>query len=231
MARRHNEGHRIGHAGWLRAAVLGANDGLLSTASLIIGVASGSASHTTVLLTGAAGLMAGAMSMAAGEYVSVSSQSDTEKADLRREEDELRNDPAAEAMELAGIYRQRGLDAELADEVARQLMAKDALKAHAQDELGLSEMTAANPLQAALASAASFAIGAAPPVLVALVAPQSLAVVTIAVVTMIALAGLGAAGARIGGAPIGAAVARVSFWGALAMVVTAGLGHLFGAAI
>jgi VIT1/CCC1 family predicted Fe2+/Mn2+ transporter len=211
--------------------VLGANDGLLSTASLIIGVASGSASHATVLLTGAAGLMAGAMSMAAGEYVSVSSQADTEKADLRREAQELRTNPDAETRELSGIYQKRGLDPELAQDVARQLMATDALKAHAQDELGLSDVTAANPLQAALASAASFAVGAAPPVVVALFVPQGLAVIAIAVVTMVALAALGAAGAKIGGAPIAAAVVRVSFWGALAMIVTAGLGHVLGAAI
>ncbi len=231
MARHHIERHRMGSIGWLRAAVLGANDGLLSTASLMVGVASGAASHVVILLTGAAGLAAGAMSMAAGEYVSVSSQHDTEIADLRKEADELRQDPKAEAAELAGIYEQRGLDPQLAVEVARQLMARDALKAHAQDELGLSDTTAARPLQAALASALAFAAGAVPPLLVALLVPVKIVTPSIAAVSLVTLAVLGAVGARIGGARVGVAVARVTFWGALAMLVTAGLGHLFGTAL
>jgi VIT1/CCC1 family predicted Fe2+/Mn2+ transporter len=200
--RRHREHHTVGRLGWLRAGVLGANDGLLSTASLIIGVASAASSHSAILLTGAAGLIAGSLSMAAGEYVSVSSQYDAERADLRREAEELREDPKAEEAELAGIYIKRGLTRDLALQVASQLMAKDALKAHAHDELGLSDATAARPLQAAFVSAASFALGALPPLLVAVLVPRSIVVVGIAVLSLVVLAILGAIGARIGGGSI-----------------------------
>ena len=229
MARRkHPEGHSVGRLGWLRAAVLGANDGLLSTASLIIGVAAASTTRSAILIAGFAGLIAGAMSMAAGEYVSVSSQHDAESADLKREMAELRDSPEAEQAELTGIYVQRGLEPELAGEVARQLMMHNALEAHARDELGLSEQTAARPLQAAFASATAFALGAAPPLGIALVVPQHLVVPAIAATSLVVLAVLGAAGARTGGAPMTAAVLRVTFWGALAMLVTAGIGRLFG---
>lgn len=231
VRRKHPEGHKIGRLGWLRAAVLGANDGLLSTASLIIGVASAHAEHGAILIAGVAALIAGAMSMAAGEYVSVSSQADSERADLKREAAEIRHDPDAERAELAGIYRTRGLDADLAGRVAAQLMAKDALEAHARDELGLSEETKARPLQAAMASAVSFALGASPPLAIAALAPQKLIVAGIAAAALAVLAGLGALGARAGGAPMGAAVVRVMFWGALAMLVTAGVGHLFGTSV
>jgi VIT1/CCC1 family predicted Fe2+/Mn2+ transporter len=232
MARRpHLERHRVGRLGWLRAAVLGANDGLLSTASLIVGVASAQTSHTAILIAGVAALFAGAMSMAAGEYVSVSSQADSEKADLKREAAELKSDPKAERAELAGIYRKRGLDPELAEQVAGQLMAGDALQAHARDELGLSEETTAKPLQAALASALSFALGAGPPLAVAAFAPQGAVVAAIGATTLVVLAVLGGAGAKAGGAPMPAAIVRVTFWGALAMLVTAGIGHLFGTVV
>jgi VIT1/CCC1 family predicted Fe2+/Mn2+ transporter len=233
MARRkHLERHKVERLGWLRAAVLGANDGLLSTASLIIGVAStGHSNHSAVLIAGMAGLIAGAMSMAAGEYVSVSSQYDSEQADLHREQQELKDDPDTERAELTGIYAKRGLDPELAAQVAQQLMAKDGLEAHARDELGLSDETKARPLQAALASAVSFALGAAPPLAVAMLAPMRITVVAIAGTAMFVLAVLGAAGAKAGGAPIPAAVIRVTFWGALAMAVTAGVGHLFGTVV
>jgi VIT1/CCC1 family predicted Fe2+/Mn2+ transporter len=232
MARRkHLERHRVGRLGWLRAAVLGANDGLLSTASLIIGVASASTSHSAVLIAGVAALIAGAMSMAAGEYVSVSSQADSEKADLKRESEELKVDPKAEQAELAGIYVKRGLDRSLADQVAAQLMETDALAAHARDELGLSEGGKAKPLEAAMASAASFAIGAAPPLAVAAFAPVGILARTVAVTALLVLAALGAAGAKAGGAPLPVAVIRVTFWGALAMAVTALIGHLFGAVV
>ncbi len=233
MARRkHSERHKVGRLGWLRAAVLGANDGLLSTASLIIGVAStGHSAHSAILIAGMAGLIAGAMSMAAGEYVSVSSQYDSEQADLHREEQELQADPKAERAELAGIYAKRGLDPQLAAQVAEQLMAKDPLEAHARDELGLSEETKARPLQAAFASAISFALGAAPPLAVAALAPAGTTVIAIALTALIVLAALGAAGARIGGAPITKAVIRVTFWGALAMAITAAIGHLFGTVV
>lgn len=230
-ARHHREGHKVDRIGWLRAAVLGANDGLLSTASLIIGVASASASHAAILTAGVAGLIAGSMSMAAGEFVSVSSQADAEKADLSRETLELRQSPDAEQAELAGIYVKRGLEPGLADQVARQLMAHNALEAHARDELGLSEATAAQPLQAAFASAASFAVGAASPLAVALLAPQGAIVAVIAVSSLLLLAVLGALGAKAGGAPALAAVLRVTFWGALAMLVTALIGRLFGTAV
>jgi VIT1/CCC1 family predicted Fe2+/Mn2+ transporter len=232
MARRkHLERHRVGRLGWLRAAVLGANDGLLSTASLIIGVASASTNHSAVLIAGVAALIAGAMSMAAGEYVSVSSQSDSEKADLKRESEELKVDPKAEQAELAGIYVKRGLDRSLADQVAAQLMETDALAAHARDELGLSEGGKAKPLEAAMASAASFAMGAAPPLAVAAFAPVGILAPTVAVTALLVLAVLGAAGAKAGGAPLPVAVIRVTFWGALAMAVTALIGHLFGTVV
>ena len=232
MARRkHLERHRVARLGWLRAAVLGANDGLLSTASLIIGVASAPTSHAAILIAGVAALIAGAMSMAAGEYVSVSSQADSETADLHREAAELKTDPRSERAELAGIYIKRGLDAGLADEVAKALMEKDALQAHARDELGLSEETRANPIQAAMASAISFALGAAAPLAVAAIAPVRIVVVSIGAVSLVVLAVLGAMGARAGGAPMLAAILRVTFWGALAMCVTAGVGHLFGTVV
>jgi VIT1/CCC1 family predicted Fe2+/Mn2+ transporter len=229
--RRHLERHKVGRLGWLRAAVLGANDGLLSTASLIIGVASAPTSHSAILIAGVAALIAGAMSMAAGEYVSVSSQADSEKADLQREAAELRTDPKSERAELAGIYVKRGLEPDLADQVAKALMDKDALEAHARDELGLSETTKANPAQAAMASAISFALGAASPLAVAALAPGKIVVISIGAVSLIVLAALGAMGAKAGGAPMLAAVLRVTFWGALAMCVTAGVGHLFGTVV
>lgn len=229
MARHwHSERHSVGRLGWLRAAVLGANDGLLSTASLIIGVAAASTGRSAILIAGFAGLIAGAMSMAAGEYVSVSSQHDAESADLKREMGELRDSPEAELAELTGIYVQRGLDQELAGQVARQLMVHNALEAHARDELGMSEGTAARPFQASFASAAAFALGAAPPLVIALIVPQELVVPAIGATSLVMLAVLGAAGAKTGGAPMMAAVLRVTFWGALAMLVTAGIGRLFG---
>ncbi len=228
MTRHHLERHKVTRLGWLRAAVLGANDGLLSTASLIIGVAAASATHGAILISGIAGLIAGSMSMAAGEYVSVSSQQDSEKADLAREAAELKDDPKAEHGELTGIYIRRGLDPELAGRVARALMEHNALEAHARDELGLSEHTTARPVQAALASAAAFAMGAAPPLLLAVLAPLQTLVPAVAVATLLVLAVLGAVGARLGGAPMLKAVVRVMFWGALAMLVTAGIGRLFG---
>ncbi len=228
---RHIERHRIGRLGWLRAAVLGSNDGLLSTSSLIIGVASASSSRSALLIAGTAALIAGAMSMAAGEYVSVSSQYDAEQADLARETDELKHDPKAELEELTGIYVKRGLEAGLAAEVARQLTSHDALQAHARDELGLSDALAARPLQAALASALAFALGAVPPLVIAALAPLNIVVVCVAVTSLVVLAVLGAFGAKAGGAPVMASVLRVTFWGALAMLVTAGIGRLFGTTI
>ena len=229
MARRPGiEQHKVGRVGWLRAAVLGANDGLLSTASLIIGVASAPTSHAAILIAGVAGMIAGSMSMAAGEYVSVSSQHDAEKADLGREATELDEDPEGEEAELAGIYIKRGLERTLASQVAKQLMAKDALNAHARDELGLSDASKARPLQAAFASAASFAMGAAPPLIVAILVPQQCVIVAIGITSLVVLGVLGGVGAKVGGAPVRAAIIRVVFWGALAMVVTAGIGHLFG---
>jgi len=229
--RRHLERHTVGRLGWLRAAVLGANDGLLSTASIIIGVASASNARASILIAGVAGLIAGSMSMAAGEYVSVSSQHDSEQADLDREAAELRADPKGEQAELAGIYVKRGLSSALAAEVAEQLTAKNALGAHARDELGLSKATAARPLQAAAASAASFALGAAPPLTVAVIAPQNLVVYSIGATSLLVLAVLGAAGAKAGGAPMRRAVVRVTFWGALAMIVTAAIGRFFGTVV
>ena len=225
---RHRERHRTDRIGWLRASVLGANDGIVSTASLVLGIAAASADRKQVLLAGVAGLVAGALSMAAGEYVSVSSQADTERADLVRERAELAASPAAEEDELTGIYETRGLDAGLARAVAQQLMAKDALKAHARDELGQSDLTSARPLQAAAASAATFAIGAALPVLTAAIAPVSMLTPVVTATSLLSLAGLGALAARAGGAPATAGAARVTFWGALAMGVTSAVGWLFG---
>ena len=226
--RRHAEGHLVQRIGWLRAAVLGANDGILSTASLIVGVASATGTHQSVIVAGFAGLVAGAMSMAAGEYVSVSSQSDTELADLARERGELSQDAGSETEELAGIYVQRGLQPDLASQVAQQLMARDALGAHARDELGISDTTTARPIQAALTSAASFAAGAALPLVTALVTPSGLLVVAVSAASLLFLAVLGAIGARAGGAKILVATIRVTFWGALAMALTAGIGAVFG---
>jgi VIT1/CCC1 family predicted Fe2+/Mn2+ transporter len=223
---RHRELHRSERVGWLRAAVLGANDGIVSTASLIVGVASAAASRQEILVAGVAGVVAGALSMAAGEYVSVSSQGDTERADLNRERGELATQPKAEEDELTAIYVRRGLEPDLARIVARQLMAKDALAAHARDELGLTEELAARPLQAALASAATFAVGAAVPILTIVLAPPSTIVVS--AVSLLCLVSLGAIAAQAGGAPALVGAARVGFWGALAMAATAGVGKLFG---
>ena len=228
MTRMHRETHLVGRIGWLRAAVLGANDGIISTASLILGVASAQASQTNVLLAGIAGLVAGAMSMAAGEYVSVSSQSDTETADLARERRELANDPESEKTELAKIYVSRGVEPGLASQIAEQLMAKDALGAHARDELGISEITTARPVQAALTSAVTFSVGAAAPLALALVSPSSWIVATVSVGSLVFLALLGMIGAQAGGANILKPTIRVTFWGALAMGVTAGIGAIFG---
>jgi VIT1/CCC1 family predicted Fe2+/Mn2+ transporter len=214
--------------GWLRAAVLGANDGIVSTASLIVGVAAASTRVSDILIAGIAGLVAGAMSMAAGEYVSVSSQSDAEQADLARERRELKDDIAFERQELADIYVKRGLDPELAKQVAQQLMAKDALGAHARDELGISEVTTARPVQAALTSAATFAAGAAMPLLMALFAPLGYLVPIVSIASLVFLGVLGAIGALAGGADVVRATARVTFWGALAMAATAGIGKIFG---
>ena len=228
---RHAERHRTNRIGWLRASVLGANDGIVSTASLVLGVAAAAGSRGEVLTAGVAGLVAGAMSMAAGEYVSVSSQRDTEEADLERERGELERDPVAEHAELAKIYEDRGLDAETARRVAEQLMARDALSAHARDELGVTEALAARPIQAAGASAASFAVGAALPLVAAGLSPATGLIPIVGGASLVFLAGLGALAARAGGASVGASVARVVFWGALAMAITAGVGHLFGATV
>jgi vacuolar iron transporter family protein len=228
---RHSENHRTHRVGWLRAAVLGANDGIVSTASLIVGVAAAESSPSNVLVAGIAGLVAGAMSMAAGEYVSVSSQSDTEEADLNRERTELATDPVAEHSELASIYRNRGLDSELANEVAIQLMKKDALGAHSRDELGISDTLSARPVQAALASAATFAVGAALPLVLVVIVPASALVWTVSGSSLFFLALLGGLAAHAGGSPVLKSVARVTFWGALAMAATAGVGALFGAAV
>ena len=228
---KHSEKHRTHRVGWLRAAVLGANDGIVSTASLIVGVAAAESSRSSVLVAGIAGLVAGAMSMAAGEYVSVSSQSDTENADLDRERGELSADAKHEHAELAAIYVARGLDEELANQVATQLMAKDALGAHARDELGISDTLSARPVQAAFASAGTFAVGAALPLLLVLVVPLSALVWTVSCSSLVFLALLGALAARAGGSPVWRSVARVTFWGALAMALTAGVGALFGAVV
>jgi VIT1/CCC1 family predicted Fe2+/Mn2+ transporter len=228
---RQGERHRSERIGWLRAAVLGANDGIVSTASLVVGVAAAASTRQEILIAGIAGVVAGALSMAAGEYVSVSSQGDTERADLNLEARELATQPQAEEDELAGIYVRRGLDPDLARTVARQLMTKDALAAHARDELGLTAELAARPLQAALASAATFAVGAAVPILSIIVAPTSTLGVVVSLVSLVCLVALGAIAARAGGAPVLVGAARVAFWGALAMAVTAGVGKLFGTTV
>jgi len=230
-ARRHTEHHRTDRIGWLRAAVLGANDGLVSTASLVVGVAAASASQGSVLVAGIAGLVAGAMSMAAGEFVSVHSQADTEKSDLARESAELQKHPAAERRELAAIYVDRGLESGLAEQVAEQLMAHDALGAHARDELGISETGRPKPIQAAFASAASFSVGAALPLAVTTLAPHGGLIFWVFGTSLAFLALLGALAARIGGAGVLMGAWRVTFWGALAMAVTAGVGALFGAIV
>ena len=229
--RRHRERHRTESLGWLRAAVLGANDGILSTASLVVGVAAAQAVRHNILIAGVAGLVAGALSMAAGEYVSVSSQADTERADLDLEKRELATQPAAEEQELTDIYVRRGLDPALARTVATQLMAKDALAAHARDELGLTTELAARPIQAAVASAASFAAGAAVPVLTILVAPLSSLAITVSVVSTVCLMALGAIAAAAGGASAIVGAARVAFWGVLAMAISAAVGKLFGTTV
>jgi VIT1/CCC1 family predicted Fe2+/Mn2+ transporter len=223
--------HRIHHTGWLRAAVLGANDGIVSTASLVVGVAAAAADRSGVMVAGVAGLVAGAMSMAAGEYVSVSSQADTERADLERERIELENDHDFETRELSHIYQKRGLDQELAQQVAVQLMAHDALGAHARDELGISEVTSARPLQAALASAGTFAIGAMLPLLAVVLAPELRIALWVSAASLLALAMLGVLSARVGGARTWVATGRIIFWGALAMALTAVVGRLFGAVV
>lgn len=225
--RSHAERHAVSRIGWLRAAVLGANDGLVSTASLIVGVAASGADKAAILVAGGAALVAGAMSMAAGEYVSVSSQSDTEKADLDRERKELAHQPDLERIELAEIYVARGLDPDLARQVADQLMANDALGAHARDELGMSDIAAARPLQAAFTSAVTFSTGAFLPLVLVPVAPAQDLIPLIVMATLLCLAILGALGAKAGGAPLTRSILRVSFWGALALAVTAGIGHLF----
>ena len=224
----HRESHLVQRIGWLRAAVLGANDGIVSTASLIVGVAAAQATRNDVLVAGAAGLVAGAMSMAAGEYVSVSSQSDTEKADLARERAELSDYAELEREELAQIYVERGVDLELARQIASQLMEKDALTAHARDELGISEIASARPVQAALTSAVTFAAGAALPLLVAGIAPQAAIIPIVSAASLGCLALLGAIGAKAGGAGVLRAAVRVTFWGALALALTAGVGKIFG---
>jgi len=224
------ERHRSARVGWLRASVLGANDGILSTASLVLGVAAAHATHGSVMVAGVAGLVAGAMSMAAGEYVSVHSQADTEKADLKLERAELRSDDAGEHRELAAIYVARGLDRKLANQVAEQLMAHDALGAHARDELGISATFSARPIQAALASAASFAVGAAMPLAVTAIAPDAGLIPLVAATSLLFLALLGGLAARAGGARVSLGAMRVTFWGALAMAATAGVGALFGTA-
>ena len=229
--RLHPEYHRVDRIGWLRAAVLGANDGIVSTASLIVGVAAAAATQNAVLIAGVAGLVAGAMSMAAGEYVSVSSQSDTERADLARERKELSENVEFEQEELAEVYVKRGVEKTLARQVARQLMAKDALAAHARDELGISEITTARPVQAALTSAATFSVGAAMPLLMVVVSPAGALIPIVSAASLGFLALLGAIGAKAGGANVLRATVRVTFWGALAMALTAGIGKIFGTVI
>jgi len=227
----HRERHRTEHVGWLRAAVLGANDGILSTASLVLGVAAAHGIRSSVLVAGVAGLVAGAMSMAAGEYVSVHSQADTEQADLKRERAELRTNAEGEHKELAAIYVGRGLDPSLAKQVAEQLMAHDAIGAHGRDELGISEAFRARPMQAAFASASSFAVGAAMPLIVSALAPEATLIIFVAGTSLIFLVLLGALAARAGGARVTPSVIRVTFWGALAMGITAGVGVLFGTVV
>ncbi len=228
MPKRHFELHYAGRIGWLRASVMGANDGIVSTASLVVGVAAANAARSDVLIAGVAGLVAGAMSMAAGEYVSVSSQADTEKADLTRERKELETDGEFERKELAAIYVTRGLEPSLAQQVADQLMARDALAAHARDELGLSEMHTARPIQAALASAATFAVGAVLPLLAVLVSRPSIMIPVVAGSSLVFLALMGALAARVGGANVAVGAGRVTLWGALAMAATAGVGAMIG---
>jgi VIT1/CCC1 family predicted Fe2+/Mn2+ transporter len=231
ILRRHAERHRTDRIGWLRAAVLGANDGIVSTASLVVGVAAAHSSSGSILVAGVAGLVAGAMSMAAGEYVSVHSQADTENADLARERAELEADPVAERRELTGIYVKRGLEPALAQQVAEQLMAHDALAAHARDELGFFEALSARPVQAALASAGSFAVGAVLPLAVTVLAPERGLIAWVSATSLVFLALLGAVAARVGGAGVVTGAWRVTFWGALAMAITAGVGALFGAVV
>ncbi|MEP7362569.1 MAG: VIT family protein [Acidobacteriota bacterium] len=231
MPARHKEGHLTGRIGWLRAAVLGANDGILSTASLVLGVAAAHTSHSGVMVAGVAGLVAGAMSMAAGEYVSVHSQADTEQAELARERSELEADEEFEHQELSAIYVERGLDPALAEQVAHQLMAHDALGAHARDELGITEELSARPIQAALTSAASFAMGAALPLLVTALAPEAMLLPLVAASSLAFLALLGGVAARAGGAGVAVGAFRVFFWGAIAMAATAGVGAIFGTAV
>jgi VIT1/CCC1 family predicted Fe2+/Mn2+ transporter len=229
--RRHKEHHKTSRVGWLRASVLGANDGIVSTASLIVGVAAAGSSESAIVLSGVAGLVAGAMSMAAGEYVSVHSQADAEKADLRVERQELRDEPEAELKELAGIYAKRGLEPALARQVAEQLTAKDALAAHARDELGITEVAEARPIQAAFSSAASFTVGAALPLAVVWLAPREQLVIAVSAAALVFLAVLGALAARAGGANALIGAVRVTFWGALALAVTAGIGRAIGVAV
>lgn len=231
MRKRHPEYHRTSRIGWLRAAVLGANDGIVSTASLVVGVGAAGTGRQEIVLAGIAGLVAGALSMAAGEYVSVSSQQDTEQADLAKERKELADEPEAEHRELAGIYIKRGLAPELAHEVAEQLMAHDALAAHARDELGLSDELAARPLQAALASAGTFAVGAIVPLLTVMFAPMAHVSLIVAAISLVCLAALGTTAARAGGASPWVGMSRVAFWGAAAMALTAGVGKLFGTSV
>ena len=231
MPKPHRERHRTERIGWLRAAVLGANDGIVSTASLVVGVVAAHATSHDVLVAGVAGLVAGAMSMAAGEYVSVSSQSDTERADIDRERKEIATDPVHEQAELAAIYVQRGLDRSLAKQVAEQLMAHDALGAHARDELGISDVLSARPVQAAFASAGTFAVGAAMPLLMVVIAPAAHLMAVVAAASLVSLAVLGGLAALAGGASAIAGALRVTFWGALAMALTAGVGALFGTVV
>jgi vacuolar iron transporter family protein len=228
---RHTEAHRMEHLGWLRAAVLGANDGIISTSSLLVGVAAAHASHSKMLLTGFAGLVAGSMSMATGEYVSVASQADTEKASITQERAELAGDPESELRELTAIYVQRGLENDLAREVAVQLMAHDALGTHARDELGISEATQARPLQAAFASASSFATGAAMPLAITALTPGDLLIAVLVIATLVGLAGLGALAAKTGGAPALPAAIRVTCWSAVAMASTVAIGSAFNVAL
>jgi VIT1/CCC1 family predicted Fe2+/Mn2+ transporter len=230
MRKRHWEQHTTGRMGWLRAAVLGANDGIVSTSSLVLGVAAASTTHANVMLAGTAALVAGSMSMAAGEYVSVHSQADSERAELERERNELQADNEAEHRELAAIYEKRGLEPPLAKEVAKQLMAHDALGAHARDELGITKTLRARPIQAAVASAASFATGAALPLVVAAFASMAQLITVVSAASLVFLAGLGIASTRLGGAPILPGTIRVTFWGAIAMAATAAVGALFGTA-
>lgn len=231
MLTRHTEQHRTERVGWLRAAVLGANDGIVSTASLLVGVAAADSAASDVLVAGIAGLVAGAMSMAAGEYVSVSSQADTEQADLNRERRELATNPELELAELTAIYVSRGLTPELARQVSEQLMAHDALTVHARDELGISDVSTARPVQAALASAGTFAVGAVIPLLMVPLVPARLLIPVVVMTSLLLLAFLGGLAARAGGAPVIKAAARVTFWGALAMALTAGVGAVFGAVV